>query len=174
MSGHNKWSQIKRQKEAGDAKKSQLFGKLSRLISTNVKLAHGNRNAPSVRAVIEKARGVNMPIDTIERAIKKAIDAKQLESITYEAYGPEGVGIIIETLTENKNKSAQEVKHILSKNGFGLASIGAVTWAFRKQDGLWHAEQYIDLTDEAISKLESLVDELESNDAVQEVITNAN
>ena len=173
MSGHNKWTQIKRQKGASDAKKSQMFGKLSRLLSTQVKLAHGDKNSATVRAVVEKAKAVNMPIDTIERAIAKATEAKALEPVTYEVYGPGGVGIIIEALTDNRNKASQEVKHILSKNELVLAGIGSVAWAFEKKEDGWIPKTTISLSDTDLELLGKLVDELEENEEVQEVFTNA-
>lgn len=172
MSGHSKWSTIKRQKGATDAKKSQVFGKYSKLISNQVKLSHGDINVPSVRAVIEKARSFNMPNDTIDRAIKKATDAKDMESITYEAYGPGGVGIVIETLTDNRNKAAQEIKHILTKHGSTLAGIGSVTWNFTRDGHEWKPNMLMALKDDDLELLEKLVDELEENDEVQEVYTN--
>lgn len=173
MAGHNKWAQIKRQKGASDAKRSQLFGKLSKLISTQVKVSNGDRNSPSVRAVIEKAKSVNMPLDTIERAINKATETKNLESITYEAYGPGGVGIIVEVLTDSRNKAAQEIRHIFSKNGFALSGIGSVSWAFIKENGDWKPNVTIPIGDEDLALLEKLVEELEDNEEVQEVFTNA-
>lgn len=173
MSGHNKWSQIKRTKGASDAKKSQIFSKLSRMISTQVKIAHGDRNASSVLSAIEKARAADMPADTIERAISKATEAKDLETIVYEAYGPGGVGIIILALTDSRNRAAQEIRHILSKNGFALGSIGSVMWGFQKEDGELKPTMTIPLGDADVAILEKLVDELEANNEVQEVITNA-
>ena len=173
MSGHNKWSQIKRTKGVSDAKKSQMFGKLSRMISTQVKLAHGDRKGTAVIAAIEKARAADMPNDTIERAISKAPEAKELETIHYEAYGPGGVGIIIEALTDNRNKAAQEIRHILSKNGFALGAIGSVMWGFAKEDGELKPTMNIPISDEDGELLEKLVDDLEASDEVQEVITNA-
>ena len=133
MSGHNKWSQIKRQKGVTDAKKSKVFSKLVKLITNEAKISKGDRNSPGLRGAIEKAKKENMPTENIERAIKKASEpSSAMETITYEAYGPGGVGLIIEALTENRNKAAQEVKHILLKNGFALAGIGSVTWSFVK------------------------------------------
>lgn len=173
MSGHNKWSQIKRTKGASDAKKSQMFGKLSRMISTQVKMAHGDKNATAVLAAIEKARAADMPNDTIERAISKATEAKELETILYEAYGPGGVGIIIEALTDSRNRAAQEIRHILSKNGFALGAIGSVMWGFAKENGELKPTMTIPISDEDSELLEQLVDELEANNEVQEVITNA-
>lgn len=173
MSGHNKWSQIKRTKGASDAKKSQIFSKLSRMISTQVKMAGGNRNATAVLTAIEKARASDMPNDTIERAISKATEARDLETIHYEAYGPGGVGIIIEALTDNRNKAAQEIRHILSKNGFALGTIGSVMWAFTKEENELKPTMTVSLSKEDMSLLEKIVDELEENEEVQEVVTNA-
>src|SRR6266481_8711097 len=134
MSGHNKWSKIKRQKGATDAAKSKIFSKMAKLISTASRLAKGDVNSPTVRAAIEKAREFNMPSDNIDRAVKKGIGGgeEQLESITYESYGPGGSALIIEALTTNRNKAAQEIKHILSDNGFELATQGSASWAFSK------------------------------------------
>src|SRR5690348_14238091 len=120
MSGHNKWSKIKRQKGASDAAKSKIFSKMGALIASESKRVKGDVTSPTLRAAIEKAREYNMPNDTIDRAVKKGLgaDAQSFEAITYEAYGPGGSALIIEALTTNRNKAAQEVKHILSKNGF--------------------------------------------------------
>lgn len=174
MSGHNKWSKIKHKKAATDAQKSKIFSKMVRVITVEAKKANGDINAPGLRLAIEKARKENMTNDTIDRAIKKATETSTaMESGMYEGYGPGGVGIIIETLTDNKNKAAQEVKHILSKNGGVLGAMGSVVWAFAKQDGEWVPTTTIDLSDEDLEKLSTLVEELEDNDEVQNVITNA-
>jgi YebC/PmpR family DNA-binding regulatory protein len=177
MSGHNKWSQIKHKKDITDAKKSKIFSKLVRFIAVEAKLS-GGKESPGLRAAIEKAKKVNMPAENIERAIKKASEpGAKMESITYEAYGPGGVGIMIETLTDSKNRTAQDIKHILSKNGFALAGIGSVAWAFKKEissEGLiWKPTNTTALSDEDLELLDKLVDELEENDDVQDVYTNA-
>jgi len=173
MAGHNKWSQIRRQKGSSDAKRAQVFGKLSRMISAQVKVANGDRNAALVRTAIEKARAADMPVDTIERAISKATEAKEMETILYEAYGPGGAGMIIEALTDSKNRAAQEIRHILSKNGCALGAIGSVMWGFEKKDGELTPTMTVPLSDADAELLEKLVDELEANEEVQEVITNA-
>jgi YebC/PmpR family DNA-binding regulatory protein len=132
MSGHNKWAQIKHKKAITDSKKSKIFSKLARYISVEAKLS-GGKDSPGLRAAIEKARKVNMTNDVIERAIKKASEpGAHMDHITYEAYGPGGVGIIIETLTDSKNRTAPEIKHILSKNGFALGGMGSVAWSLTK------------------------------------------
>src|SRR3989344_9008706 len=134
MSGHNKWSKIKHQKGASDAAKSKIFSKLVRFITVESKKAKGILTSPGLRAAIEKARVANMPNDTIDRAVKKGAtdNSASMETITYEAYGPGGVALIIDALTDNRNKAAQEVKFILSKHGSALAGIGAASWAFEK------------------------------------------
>ena len=173
MAGHNKWTQIKRQKGASDGKRAQLFGKLSRMISTQVKVARGDLTNSLVRAAIEKARASDMPLDTIERAISKATESKDLETIVYEAYGPGGAGLIIECLTDNRNKSAQEVRHILSKNGCTMAGIGSVMWAFQKEGGELKPTVTVPLSEADTELLGTLIDDLEASDEVQEVTTNA-
>ena len=178
MSGHNKWSQIKHKKGITDAKKSKIFSKLVRFISTEARLANGDLNSPGLRAAIEKAKKANMPYSNIEKAIKKASEpSSQMEAITYEAYGPGGVGIIIETLTDSRNRAAQDIKHILSKNGFSLGGIGSVIWSFEKkitEEGMdWKPTTTIPLSDTDLELLDKLVEELENLDDVQDVYTNA-
>src|SRR3989338_4678330 len=135
MSGHNKWSKIKRQKAGTDAAKSKIFSKMARLIATASRQMKGDLSSPLLRTAIEKAREYNMPSDNIERAVKKGSgsEAEAMEAITYEAYGPGGCALVIEALTTNKNKAAQEVKFILSENGFALAAQGSATWAFKRE-----------------------------------------
>src|SRR3990167_269238 len=123
MSGHNKWSKIKNKKAVTDAHKAKIFTKLLRFITVESKKSKGDVNSPGLRTAIDKAKAENVPSDNIERAIKKGTggEAGEMEQITYEAYGPGGCAIIIETLTDNRNKAAQEIKHILTKNGYELA-----------------------------------------------------
>lgn len=175
MAGHNKWSKIKRQKGATDAAKSKIFSKMARAISTASRQVNGDTNSPTLRAAIEKAREYNMTNDAIERAVKKGseADSQKLEAITYESYGPGGSALIIETLTGNRNKAAQEVKFILSEHGFSLASPGSAAWAFVKEGGEWKPTLTTPLSPEDEEKLEKLISALEENDEVQDVYTNA-
>ncbi len=174
MSGHNKWSQIKRQKEKTDAQKSKTFSKYAKLITIEAKKSKGNREAAGLKAVIERAKAENMPNDNIERAVKKAVDnSAVMESITYETYGPGGCAMIIEALTDNRNKAAQEIKFILSKYGFSLAGIGAASWAFAREGAVWKPTTTTPLEEADLELLGKLVDDLEDNDEVQEVFTNA-
>ena len=175
MSGHNKWSKIKHQKGASDAQKSKIFGKLVRFISVEAKKAKGNLASPGLAAAIKKAKESNMPNDTIDRAVKKATpdNSSQMENITYEAYGPGGAGLVIESLTDNRNKASQEIKAILAKRGFSLAGIGAATWAFKKEAGEWLPQTTVAISEDDGKILAEIVGELEENDEVQDVYTNA-
>lgn len=175
MSGHNKWSKIKNKKAGTDAAKSKIFSKMARLIATASKQVNGDTTSPILRTAIEKAREYNMPALNIERAVKKGSGAETetMESITYEAYGPGGSALIIEALTTNRNKAAQEVKFILSKHGFSLAGVGSATWAFTKENGDWIPNTTIPLSEADEKILEALIGELEDNDEVQDVYTNA-
>ncbi len=174
MAGHNKWAQIKRQKGKTDAEKSKAFSKFSRLITVEAKKVNGDRNSFALKAIIERAQAINMPKDSIDRAVKKATEsAAAMEAHLYEAYGPGGCALIIDTITDNKNKAVQEIKHILSRNGYELATMGAASWAFEKTHEGWKPNSTMELSDEDIQKLDHLITELESNDDVQAVYTNA-
>jgi YebC/PmpR family DNA-binding regulatory protein len=175
MSGHNKWSKIKHKKAAADAKKSQVFSKLAKLLTTEAKKAKGDASSPGLAAAIAKAKAANMPGDNIERAIKKGSDTESaaMEAITYEAYGPGGSALIIEALTDNRNRASAEIKHILSKYNATLASPGAAVWAFKKVDSKWEPNTPLPLSAEDIDNLRDLIEELEENEDVQEVYTNA-
>ncbi|MDQ5893073.1 MAG: hypothetical protein QG640_83 [Patescibacteria group bacterium] len=175
MAGHNKFSKIKHQKAKNDGQKSKVFGKLVRFITVEAKKAGGNLKSPGLALAIEKAKKENMPNDTIDRAIKKATtdNSAAMENITYESYGPGGVAILIEALTDNRNKAAQEVKAILVKHGFELASPGSASWAFTKGPEGLVPNMTMPLEDADIEKLHALVEALEENDEVQEVFTNA-
>ncbi|MBP9749956.1 MAG: YebC/PmpR family DNA-binding transcriptional regulator [Candidatus Pacebacteria bacterium] len=175
MSGHSKWSTIKHKKAAADAKKGKEFSKLAKLIIVESKACGGDASSPSLKAIIEKAKAANMPKENIERAVAKGkgSDAGSLLSITYELYGPGGIAILAETLTDNNNRTNQELKHLLSKLGYQLAEPGAASWAFRKEQGAWIPTVLIPVSDEDVDGLEKLVEALEEHDDVQDVYTNA-
>ncbi|HEX9608965.1 MAG TPA: YebC/PmpR family DNA-binding transcriptional regulator [Candidatus Paceibacterota bacterium] len=174
MSGHNKWSKIKHKKAASDAQKSRRFGKLTRLITVESKRALGNPDSPGLRAAVEKARTENMPNENIERAVSKGKHdtGVTLDAVRYEFYGPGGSAIIVEGLTDNRNRTAAEMKHLLSKLGFELASPGAASWAFTQVDNGWVPKTTVDISDADINLLTTLVDTLEEHDDVQSVFTN--
>lgn len=175
MSGHNKWAQIKRQKEKTDAAKSATFGKLARRITIESKKAKGDVNSAALRAVIETARAANMPKDNIERAIVKGSspDASALESVIFEAYGPGGAAIVIDALTDNRNRTVQEIKHLLSKNGVALAAQGSALWAFDKTADGYTPKQTTKLSETDDAALMQLMEQIDAHDDVQEVYTNA-
>lgn len=175
MAGHNKWSKIKEKKAIEDAKKSQVFGKIARLISAESKKAKGDVSSPGLRAAIEKGKSMNMPSDNIERAIKKGLGAEvaAMEEVVYEAYGPGGVAIVAVGLTDNKNRTSAEIKHLLSEQGTSLAQSGSALWAFEKT-----AEGYVPKTTMPISdtdgeKLGVLLEKLEEHEDIQDVFVNA-
>lgn len=178
MAGHSKWAQIKRQKGATDAARSKEFAKYSRIITLESKKHAGNVSAPSLATAIARAKAVNMPKDTLERAIAKGIskDVGDLDRFVYEAFGPGGCALIIVALTDNRNRTVQEVKHALTKNGLELGAPGSSTWAFQKQqDGTYLPnEPKVDLSAEDESRLETVLGALDDLDDVEEIFTNAN
>jgi YebC/PmpR family DNA-binding regulatory protein len=138
LSGHSKWSSIKHKKGAADAKRGQLFSKLSRAIIVAAKEGGGDpANNLSLQNAIEKAKAYSMPRDNIERAIAKGsgadADADAFETIMYEGYGPEGVAVIVEALTDNRNRTAADVRHVFAKHGGNLGATGAVAWQFDRR-----------------------------------------
>jgi YebC/PmpR family DNA-binding regulatory protein len=174
MAGHSKWAKVKHKKALTDARKSNLFSKLVRFIQVEARKARGDRGAPGLRAAIEKARAANMPSDNIDRAIAKAAQSGESEAVTYEAYGPGGAALVIDGYTDNRNRTAQEIKHLLSKNGGALANPGAALWAFSKNtEGKLEPTAPLELGEEELEKLAQLVEELEEHDDVSEVYTNA-
>jgi YebC/PmpR family DNA-binding regulatory protein len=138
LSGHSKWSSIKHKKGAVDAKRGQLFSKLSRAIIVAAKEGGGDpANNLALQNAIEKARSYSMPRDNIDRAIAKGSgadgDSDAFEAIVYEGYGPEGVAVIVEALTDNRNRTAADVRHLFAKHGGNLGATGAVAWQFDRR-----------------------------------------
>ena len=137
MSGHSKWAQIKHKKAITDAKKSKIFSKLAALISIAAREKGGGASMnPKLRLAVEKARAMNMPMENIERAIKRGtggIESGNLEELLLEAYGPGGKAILISAITDNKNRTLAEIKHILNEGGGKLASSGSVRWMFEEK-----------------------------------------
>lgn len=173
MAGHNKWAQIKHKKAATDAQRSKLFTKLVKLIKVEARLAKGDMNSPSLRAAVEKARVANMPKENIDRAIRGASEGAAEEKVIYETYGPGGVALIIEGLTDNNNRTSQEIKHLLSKHGTALAAQGSALWAFSKSEEGYIPTTMVPVGDEDGQRLAELVDALEEHDAITGVHTNA-
>lgn len=176
MSGHSKWSQIKRQKSVTDAARSRVFSRYARLITLESKKANGVLSTPSLSVVIARAKAANMPKENIERAVAKGIskDSGNLEQVVYEAYGPGGVAILIDALTDNKNRTTQEVKHLLSLQEIALAAPGAASWAFTKTgDKYAPHEPLIEIAGTDEERLSAILETLDEHDDVQRVFTNA-
>ena len=136
MSGHSKWSTIKRQKGVTDAKRGAMFTKVAREVAVAARTGGGDPDANyRLRLAMEKARALNMPAENIKRAIDKAThgaDTEQYEEITYEGYGPHGVGIIVECQSDNRNRTVSEIRNVFKTNGGNLGDTGAVAWMFER------------------------------------------
>jgi YebC/PmpR family DNA-binding regulatory protein len=176
MSGHNKWSQIQRQKGATDAAKSKAFAKFSRLITIESKKAAGNLSSPALATAISRAKAINMPKDSIDRAVAKGTskDAGDMEQVYYEFYGPGGIAVIVSALTDNRNRTTAEIKHLISKNGYELGTPGSAAWAFSKNpDGSYSPnDPLMDVGEEDEDKLAQLLEVLDDQDDVQDVWSN--
>jgi YebC/PmpR family DNA-binding regulatory protein len=175
MSGHNKFSKIKHKKAATDAQKSKVFSKHASLIAMEAKQAGGDLQSPSLQAAIERARKDSMPKENIERAVSKGsgADAANLEEIIYEGYGPGGVALLIRAVTDNKNRTAPEVRSVFTKANLQLGTPGSAAWAFTKNNTDYTPITPIDLSDTDGEKLAQLIENLEELDDVQDVYTTA-
>jgi len=177
MSGHNKWSQIKHKKGASDAKRGNLFAKLLRAISIAAKTEPNPQFNPRLRSAVETAKENLVPLENIERAINKASEQKDLTEMTIEAYGPEGVAMIIEAVTDNTNRTISEVKKILNDHDAKFANQGSVLWAFDapipgNSETQWKAKFPQAISDESNTKLEKVIEALDEHDDVQNIFTN--
>lgn len=176
MSGHSHWAGIKHKKSITDAKRGKLFSKVSRLISIAVKEKGDNPETnPKLRLAIEKAKEVNMPKDVIAKAIKRGAgqtESAQIEEFTYEAYGPAGVALIISGITDNKNRTLAEIKHILSQFNAKIAEAGSVKYLFDKKGEGWQAKYPLEIDSKNREQLEKLFEALDENEDVQEIYSN--
>jgi len=145
MSGHSKWSTIKHKKAATDAKRGKIFTRLAKIITIAAREGGGDiETNNALRLAVDKARAANMPKDNIERAIKRGtgeLEGGELYEVMYEAYAPHGIGVLIETVTDNRNRAVAEVRHVVNKHGGNMAESGAVAWQFTRKG-------YIGITDE--------------------------
>lgn len=177
MAGHSKWAQIKRQKAVTDAAKSRTFSKFAREITLESKKSAGNLSSPALSAVIARAKAVNMPKDNIERAVAKGTskESQALEQVVYELYGPSGIAVVATAVTDNKNRTTQEIKILLSKNGYALGGIGSAAWAFTKTpDGRYLPnDPRMEVAGDDEEKLQELLTILDEQDDTQEIFTNA-
>jgi YebC/PmpR family DNA-binding regulatory protein len=157
MSGHNRWSKIKHKKEASDSKKSKVWTKMIREITVSARTGGGDINGnPRLRTAVDKARGANMPNDTIDRAIKKGmgdLGGVQYEEFHYEVYGPGGTALLVEIMTDNRNRTASEVRSIIQRHGGNLGAAGSVAYMFKKLGTIVYEKAVVDenkVTDAAI------------------------
>jgi len=175
MSGHSKWSSIKHKKAATDAKRGKLFTKLARAIQVSAREGGGDvESNASLALAVQKARDASMPKDNIERAIAKGSgadqDAEAFENVTYEGYGPGGVAILIETLTDNRNRTGSEVRHAFSRAGGSLGEPGSVAWIFEKKGELVaDARRYAE--DDLMVAVDAGAEDLTQDEDVFEVIS---
>ncbi|MCH2187620.1 YebC/PmpR family DNA-binding transcriptional regulator [Myxococcota bacterium] len=175
MSGHSKWSTIKRKKGVADAKRGKIFTKLIREIATAARIGGGEIDSnPRLRLVVDKAKSANMPKDNIQRAIQKGIgggEGEAYEEVVYEGYGPGGAAILIEALTDNKNRTVSDVRHILTKNGGNLGSTGCVAYLFEKRGLLVFERANVDLDNLMEAALEAGAEDVVEGDDSLEVVT---
>ncbi|MDO8585229.1 MAG: YebC/PmpR family DNA-binding transcriptional regulator [bacterium] len=175
MSGHSKWSQIKHQKGITDKKKAVVFSRHLRAIAAAAVTEPNPDFNPRLRSAIESAKADNVPNDNIARAVAKAGEEKPMEELVIEAYGPEGVALIIDALTDSHNRTIAEIKHLLALHEGKMGAMGSVQWAFEPpQYGAERIAKFPQaISDENVEKLSVLVDALEEHRDVQRVSTNA-
>ena len=175
MSGHSKWSTIKRKKGANDAQRAKIFTKVSREILVAVKSGGPDPdNNSALKDAISKARSVNMPNDNIARTIKKAAggtDGDNYETVVYEGYGPSGVAVIVDTLTDNRNRTAANIRHYFDKFGGNLGTNGCVSFMFDKKGVIVIESEGIDEDEVTMDALEAGAEDLSSSDGVFEITT---
>jgi len=175
MSGHSKWSSIKHKKAAKDARRGKLFTKLIKEITVAARMGGGDISAnPRLRTAVQTAKAASMPNDNIERAIKKGtgeLEGVHYEEIHYEGYGPGGAAILVQVLTDNKNRTVQEIRHLFSKYGGNLGETGCVAWMFDKK-GLITVEKTKVGEDQLITlALEAGAEDVREEDSLFEVVT---
>lgn len=174
MSGHSKWATIKHAKAKTDAARGKTFTKIIREITTAAKIGGGDPGGnPRLRLAIEKAKEANMPNDNIKRAIEKGTGGggAALEEITYEGYGPGGVAIIIEVMTDNKNRALGEVRNLLERNGGNLGASGSVAWMFKKKGSLTYDKSAVDEEKLTLAAVDAGAEDVLSEETVFEVVT---
>lgn len=175
MSGHSKWSTIKHKKGKTDAARGAAFSKLIREITTAARIGGGDVNAnPRLRSAVESAKAINMPADNVDRAIKKGtgeLPGVTYEEVTYEGYGPGGVALMIQVLTDNKNRSTSEIRHVLDKYGGSMGSAGCVAWQFRPRGLIIISKEKTSEDAVLTAALEAGADDVETEASVFSVIT---
>lgn len=175
MSGHSKWAQIKRQKASTDARRGQMFTKLGREITVAARAGGGDPEANfRLRLAIQRAREANMPLENIERAIKRATggtDSAALEEVIYEGYGPGGAAILIEALTDNRNRAVSEIRNVFTRAGGSLGETGCVAWLFEPRGVITLDPEGRDSDDVALLAIDAGAEDVKTEDHSVEVYT---
>jgi YebC/PmpR family DNA-binding regulatory protein len=176
VSGHSKWSSIKHKKGAADAKRGKLFSKLSRAIIVAAREGGGDAaNNLALANAIEKARSYSMPKDNIDRAIAKGTGADataaDFETVMYEGYGPNGVAVIVEALTDNRNRTASDVRHVFAKNDGNLGTAGAVTWLFERRGVVLVSADGVDEDELTLAAAEGGADDVSLDGSTYQVVS---
>ncbi len=175
MSGHSKWSQIKHRKAAVDAKRGKLFSRLIKEITVSARIGGGDPELnPRLRSVVTTAKSSNVPSDTIEKAILRGtgeLEGIDYEEIIYEGYGPGGVALIIEVLTDNRNRAVAELKHVLNKNGGNMGENGCVSWMFDKRGLVIVEKDSIDEDELFMAAAEAGAEDVTSSEYSIEILT---
>ncbi|MFN8159827.1 MAG: YebC/PmpR family DNA-binding transcriptional regulator [Solirubrobacterales bacterium] len=175
MSGHSKWSSIKHRKAAADAKRGKLFTKLARAITIAAREGGGDPDSnPALATAIQKARDYSMPKDNIQRAVDRGTgeggDAEQIERVVFEGYGPGGVAILVEALTDNRNRTSAEIRHAFAKHSGALGEPGSVAWIFEKR-GLIVLDGELYGEDDLIVAIDAGAEDVTADDDILKVIT---
>lgn len=177
MSGHSKWSTIKHKKAAADAKRGKTFSMLGRMITVAVREAGSSDPAqnPRLRVVLDKARAANMPNSNVKKAVDRGLGkggGGQIEEVTYEGYGPGGVGLMVKTLTDNRNRTGAEIKSLFERAGGSLGGPGCVAYMFERQGDKFEVKIPAQVDEASRARLKELVDKLEACGDVESVLTN--
>lgn len=175
MSGHSKWSTIRHKKGAADAKRGKIFTKIIKEIIVSARMGGGDPNGnPRLRAAVAAAKSENMPKDNIERAIKKGtgeLEGVSYEEINYEGYGPGGVAVLVDVMTDNRNRAASDVRHIFSRHGGNMGEAGCVSWMFTKKGSIVFPKGKVSEEDLLEAALEAGAEDVKDQDDLFEVTT---
>ena len=175
MSGHSKWSTIKHKKGKTDAARGKIFTKIIREITSAAKTGGGNPESnPRLRLAIDKAKDANMPNDNIDRAIAKGTGGGEgvtLEEVTYEGYGPAGVAVMVETMTDNKQRTVAEVRNIFTKGGGNMGAAGCVAYLFTKKGSLVYEKKSVDEESLTMEAIDAGAEDIQADESTIEVVT---
>ena len=175
MSGHSKWHSIKHKKGAIDAKRGRMFTKLIKEITIAARIGGGDPEGnPRLRKAVQDAKGVNMPADNIKRAIQKGtgeLEGGQLDENMYEGYGPGGVAMLVEVVTDNRNRTVSEIRHVFSKNGGNMGESGSVSWMFHKKGYIGIEKTKADEDTLMTLAIDAGADDFQSDESIYEIYT---